>query len=473
MKRPIFIFFGTFFALLPLFSQYNPLESADRIAAKELVSNTTPLNYDIETLDIYGNHQFYHYDDFEYQDDILTEGYFPENLIRQQSEFEKYYSLPYSAICTVYSTYDTNNDGLGDTTYVGSGSLVGPDEVLTAEENTSNLLYGNPIDMYFAFGEHLEGNNLVRPFGVQHWVMIMRGNYHNTLNVNDNWALIRIDTQVGYSTGWLGVSDTGILNGSSVKAIGYNNITDNEATIYQGFVSSLQMYKFNYNVDPPMMANGGPVMNNTLQKVLGIHSSQRTVVNNVTLCQACKISIYIKGWIQEDCGPLKITIFADADSGSSGSFTGHAWISVKNNSPFSYQIGRMTILPNTAVSLGTWGNTTHIGLYYNLEYDRTHGLNDYFATRVSYSRNIFSSQWDNNYVIENDEWDLYDNCASFATSLWNTILPLYPLSCGSWPMPSNLKYSIEQYDGYEIYAEVGGTSAVGYYEDDVFVYSIY
>ncbi|MBO7573272.1 MAG: hypothetical protein J6T25_00545 [Bacilli bacterium] len=105
MKRPIFIFFGTFFALLPLFSQGNPLESADRIVAKELVSNTTPLNYDIETLDIYGNHQFYNYDDFEYQDDILTEGYFPENLIRQQSEFEKYYSLPYSAICTVYSIH--------------------------------------------------------------------------------------------------------------------------------------------------------------------------------------------------------------------------------------------------------------------------------------------------------------------------------------------------------------------------------
>lgn len=456
-----------------LLSHANSLQSAQcYLAMEELLADEALFDYDIETLDIYGNHQFYKYDDFENKNDIFLEGYSPENYSKNQSDYQKYYSLPYSAICTVYSTYDTDSDGIGDTTFIGSGSLIGPDEVLTAEENTSNTVYGNPTDMYFVFGEHLEGNNLVRPFGVQHWLMIMRGNFHHTYDVNDNWALIRINAQIGYSTGWLGVSDTGISNGSSVKTIGYNNTISYEPTIYSGLVSSLQSYKFNYSANPPMMANGGPVMDTSLQTIYGIHSSQRTVVNNVTYCQACKVSIYIKNWIQEDCGPLKITLFADADSGSSGSFSGHAWVTIKNNSPFAYQIGKMSISPNTAVSLGTWGNMTHNGLYYNLEYDRTHGLNNYFSSRVSYSRNIFTSQWNNDYVLDNDEWDIYDNCASFASSLWNTMLPYYHIDVGLWPTPTGLKNSIMGFDGYETYAEVEGTSIVGYYEGDTFIYSL-
>lgn len=430
---------------------------------------TITSDYDIETYDIYGNHQYYKYGDFEYNDSINLKGYCPVNVSPNKSEYDKYYSLPYSAICTFYTTYDTNGDGIADITFVGSGSLVGPDEVLTAEENTYHSDYGYAIDMYVALGEHREGNTLVRPFGVQHWTMIARGNYHTTFDANDNWALVRLDSSIGYTTGWLGVSETGISNGDTVKAIGYNNYSSCQAIVYQGVVSSLQTYKFNYNANPPAMSNGCPVMNSSVNTIYGIHCGQRVIVNNTTYCQACKISIYLKGWIQEDCGPIKVTIFSIADSSSSSSgpnISGHSWITVKNNSPYNITIGKMSISPNSGVSLGTWGNTVHIGLYYNLEYDRA----QYFYGRVSYSRNIFSSQWNNDYVLNNDEWSLYDNCANFAVGLWNSMLSSqYSISFGgSWPTPSIVKNKILQFNGYNTNAVIVGNNNVGYYEGNEF-----
>ena len=446
-----------------------PLEQTGYKTNLRMHSQNNNDAYDIETYDIYGNHQYYKYDDFIYDETPTLNAYHPSNTINTRSEYDKYYSLPYSAICTFYSTYDTNNDGVADVTFVGSGALVGPNEVLTAEENTYNTDYGYAIDMYVALGEHRENGSLVRPFGIQHWTMIMRGNYHTTFDANDNWALVRLDSNIGYTSGWLGVSYIGISNGSTVKAVGYNSYSSCEATIYQGTVSSLQTYKFNYNAYPPMMANGCPVMDAFLGTVVGIHCSKRTTVNNITYCQACKISIYIKGWIQEDCGPLKVTIFSDPDAGSSsGSGVGHSWIVVKNNSPEYVQIGKMNLAPNTAVTLGTWGNTVHSGLYYNLEYNRA----SVFPHRVSFSRNIFANDWNNSYVLTNDYWLPFENCAFFATNLWNSMFPLHQVNYGTWPTPASVANSISQFSGYNYCEYVNGTNTVGYYSGNTFVPSL-
>ncbi len=429
-------------------------------------------DYDIETYDIYGNLQQYHYEDFEYRDNVDLNGYVPTKSASTWSTYDKYKALPYSAVCTVYTTFDTDGDGAGDKTFIGSGSLVGADEVLTAEENTYNTDYGYPTDLYVVPGEHRENGTLTRPFGVQHWTAIMRGRYHTTFDANDNWALIRLNSKIGYTTGWLGVSDSGVSNGTTVKALGYDSYASCNSTVYSGVVSSSQTYKFNYSAIPSAISNGCPVMDASLSTILGIHCSKRVSVNGTNYAQACKVSIYIKGWIQEDCGPIRISIFAIADSSSSSSglnTSGHAWITVKNNSTYAIMIGKMSISPNTGVSLGTWGNTSHVGLYYNLEYNRAQA----FAGRVSYSRNIFSSQWDNDYVLENDEWSLLDNCSNFAVGLWNSMLSSqYEISFnGSLPTPANVKNRLLQFSGYETNATIIGNANVGYYNGDLFVYS--
>ena len=451
-----------------------PLEQTGFKTTLRLRSRNNNDGYDIETYDIYGNHQYYKYDDFFYDETPTLNAYHPSNIINTRSEYDKYYSLPYSAICTFYSTYDTNNDGIADVTFIGSGALVGPNEVLTAEENTYNTDYGYAIDMYVALGEHRENGSLVRPFGIQHWTMIARGNYHTTFDANDNWALVRLDSNIGYTSGWLGVSYTGISNGSTVKAVGYNSYASCEATIYQGVVSSLQTYKFNYNAYPPMMANGCPVMNSSMDTIYGIHCSQRTIVNNVTYCQACKISIYLKGWIQEDSGPIKITIFSINTSSSSSwiNTTGHSWITVMNNSPDTIQIGKMSLLPSTGVALGTWRNTNHHGIYYNLEYYLGNQTSELLG-RVSYSRNIFASQWNNSYVLTHDNWTYHDNCAYFAAGLWNSMLAdQYQISFGnSWPTPTIVKNRILEFSGYLTDYNIVGTNNVGYYDGNTFIQS--
>lgn len=451
-----------------------PLERTDFKTNLRLSYQTDNVDYDIETYDIYGNHQFYKYDDFSYDETPMLNAHHPLSTINHRSEYDKYYSLPYSAICTFYSTYDTNNDGVADVTFVGSGALVGPNEVLTAEENTYHTDYGYAVDMYVALGEHRENGSLVRPFGIQHWTMIARGNYHTTFDANDNWALVRLDSDIGYTSGWLGVSYTGISNGSTVKAVGYNSYASCEATIYQGVVSSLQTYKFNYNAYPPMMANGCPIMNSSMDTIYGIHCSQRTIVNNVTYCQACKISIYLKGWIQEDSGPIKITIFSiSSGSSSSGINTsGHSWITVFNNSPDNILIGKMSLSPNTGLTLSTWGNKIHEGIYYNYDYYLETEYSE-FTGRVSYSRNIFASQWNNSYVLAHDEWSYQYNCAAFAAGLWNSMLAdQYQISFGnSWPTPTIVKNRIIQFSGYLTDYIIVGTNTVGYYNGNAFVQS--
>lgn len=429
-------------------------------------------DYDIETYDIYGNLQQYHYEDFEYRENIDLDGYVPAKSASTWSTYDKYKTLPYSAVCTVYTTFDTDGDGAGDRTFIGSGSLVGADEVLTAEENTYNTDYGYPTDLYVVPGEHRENGTLTRPFGVQHWTAIMRGRYHTTFDANDNWALIRLDSKIGYTTGWLGVSDSGVSNGVTVKALGYDSHASCNSTAYSGVVSSLQTYKFNYSANPSAISNGCPVMDASLSTILGIHCSKRVSVNGTNYAQACKVSIYIKGWIQEDCGPVKVTIFSSPSSTSSSlNDTGHAWITVKNNSPYAITIGKMSISPNTGVSLGTWGNTVHSGLYYNLEYSRVETL----SGRVSYSRNIFASQWNNDYVLQHDSWDAYNNCAAFAVGLWNSMLSSqYQINFnGSWPHPNVVAQRIRQFSGYLTNATVVGNSNVGYYVGDAFNYSLY
>ena len=73
MKQKLLFLFNISFATLSFFHCSNSLQPTDCLTAtKKMINNVAPSNYDIETLDIYGNHQFYNYDDFEYEDDVFV-----------------------------------------------------------------------------------------------------------------------------------------------------------------------------------------------------------------------------------------------------------------------------------------------------------------------------------------------------------------------------------------------------------------
>ena len=439
----------------------------------EVVEKQEESSYDFMTYDFDGHRNFYHYSDFSFEDIDSNTNFSKTNIAVSMAAGSSvgYRSLPYSAICTVYTCYDTDKNGQGDTTYVGTGALVGPDEVLTAEENTYITEYGYPSCIYVAFGEHYEDGTLLRPLDIQNVTAVMRGNYHSTFNPNDNWALMRIDSTIGYTTGWLSVSEKGISNKSTVKTLGYDSTSSYQCVTYTGSVSNLRTYSFRHSSSPSSMANGAPIFDANLKNVVGIQTGARTNVGGNTFSEACKVSVYIRKWIQEDCGNLRITIFAQptGQNGSSFGDWGHAWITVENNSPFSVKVGKMNISSHSAVSIGTWQSNPHTGLFYNLEYLHTHDGNDLFPNRVSYSRNVFYSKWvnANSYVEEHDSWSAPNNmCTNFALGVWNKVLPDYEMNCSA--TPNAITGKIKQFDGYKEHAAVPGTSNCGYFDNNTF-----
>lgn len=136
---------------------------------------------------------------------------------------------------------------------------------------------------------------------------------------------------------------------------------------------------------------------------------------------------------------------------SSGNFsvlTGtHAFITIRNVSSSNINVGKFSgIAPNTTMSVGTWGNRTeHIGLWYDLEEYAVYWQRAY-AGRVSVSYLMTATQLNslNTFIINNDYWSKLNNCSSFASAAWNTIVgSAYWLNAGSPSTPKFLAGSIK------------------------------
>ena len=150
-----------------------------------------------------------------------------------------------------------------------------------------------------------------------------------------------------------------------------------------------------------------------------------------------------------------LTIFSDPASGGTGSSGGdgsssfgtHAFITIKNVSNTSINVGKFSgIAPGRTMSIGTWGNQSeHKGLWYDLE--------EYFVFkyaaypgRISVSYIMTADQLTrlNSLVINNDAWTLTNNCSSFAARAWNTTVEsAYSLSAGFPNTPKNLASNIK------------------------------
>ena len=447
-------------------------------------------HYDFITYDINRNEYFYQYSDFEYNTDITPRSYdismrnndevdFDGKIIALRDDddddpYEMYYSLPYSAVCLVVATYDTNYDGVADNTCIGTGTMVGPDAVLTSEENVYNLVYGYPLSLTISPGAYTNNNGvLVKPYGDSSSTMIMRGNYASTHNVDDNWALIKLSSSLGYNSGWLDVAYTGISNGSYVSACSYSN-NNNVYSIsdHIGVVSNLQTYSFNHNANPPSISSGAPVIDLYSDKVYGIQCGQRVYINGIQYSQAGKVSNYLANYVQDFGGVLEVRIFADDSS-----LTGHAWLTIKNNSPYAVNVGKSVLLAYESISLGTWPalNRPYSGLYYNLEHYK-YVFNSDLTHHVSYKKNVFIPYWNSkNYnIIDHDAWTVMINCVVFAVEVWNGLFPLntfeVAVDYGELPVPTYLYAQITSTNSYENNIYVNGGSPVGYFDGDTFCY---
>ena len=159
-----------------------------------------------------------------------------------------------------------------------------------------------------------------------------------------------------------------------------------------------------------------------------------------------------------------LVIFADNDGGnSSWSKTGHAFLSFKNTGSFTVKLGALDVDPGEEVTFGTWGNQdAHVGIWYNLESYFANHTNSYsgrasLLTGVTYA----DLATINSVIAENDTWEWYNNCSSFAVRVWNSISS-NTLSAGSPNTPTSLKNNIKSKANYETDRAISDATPIGY-----------
>lgn len=195
---------------------------------------------------------------------------------------------------------------------------------------------------------------------------------------------------------------------------------------------------------------------------------------------------------------LFVSIYSNDSNGSSNSsLLGHSWIEIYNNSTQSFYIGHYLLLPFSGVTVGTYGNKSHLGIYYNLEYlnyisqTNTPNNGSIYTNGSTYSSEYYSNDYNSNdgrvsltnvvslfyYLYINvvlnssDSWGLFDNCTNFATNVWNTVSDIQ-LSVPIISTPSNLKNQIKNISNVTYNRPLCGNSVkVGYYQGNSFVYT--
>ena len=212
---------------------------------------------------------------------------------------DQYSDFPYRTICLIYITYDFNDDGIRETTRVGTGCLVGPDVVVTAAHLVYDAQHSDWGYCTVMPGGHFDdNNNLVTPYGSYQVTFTWKGNNATTNDSNDDWALLRIEEKVGNEIGYLGVGSSLISVGTNVRLYGYHSDVPNRLAYGPGEVTALYPYKFYHNCDALSGSSGGPITFGTVI-VVGIHSGGVNSYNDV----ACRITdtlvSYIEGMIEE------------------------------------------------------------------------------------------------------------------------------------------------------------------------------
>lgn len=209
---------------------------------------------------------------------------------------------PYMMIGDIYMQWDFNDDGIiDDTTYSGTGFMMGPDVMVTA----AHVVYWKtyecfPYRTYFVTERNgeFEYREIAKSMSISvstSFIEKEATDYDGRLA--HDWAIVILDTNVGDRTGWFTCGITsGSLNLSSVIISGY---PDDDGKKYSqwcdfGVVTNTAASYFIYTADATGGQSGAPVydVNNV---VWGIHHGGYSSGN-----QAYRFSESVYGFIQDE-----------------------------------------------------------------------------------------------------------------------------------------------------------------------------
>lgn len=143
-------------------------------------------------------------------------------------------------------------------TYIGSGFMIGPNSVATSGHCVYNADTGgwaSSITVIPAL------NGTSQPYGsATSYNLECGGNWHDYTDNQDDWGIIRINANLGNSTGWLGLRwQSSSYNGTTVKAVGYPGSDSTHMYYGSGTVNSSSSRTLSGDWDLSGGQSGGPV----------------------------------------------------------------------------------------------------------------------------------------------------------------------------------------------------------------------
>jgi len=225
----------------------------------------------------------------------------PDNVIGTDDRVLVYDAStdPYKKTCRISVSFNENPSQ----TFHSTGFLVGPSTILTACHSIYDTAYGDgwfdSLTLDFGASVYSDTGQMYYPYGhYTNWTSAQVGNYYNTNDENDDWAIIDLGTNIGNTLGYFGLSAS-LSNNTTVKTYGYSSDLGGVLTYSYGSATNVLDYKFDHNCDTGIGCSGGPVTKSD-NSVVGIHSCYYKTFNPLyETNRACKISVYIVGWIED------------------------------------------------------------------------------------------------------------------------------------------------------------------------------
>lgn len=149
---------------------------------------------------------------------------------------------------------------------------------------------------------------------------------------------------------------------------------------------------------------------------------------------------------------------------------GHSWISIDNKTDHSVYLKDYEICEGETLTFSIWAISGHFGIVYNLEEEFIRQSGRYVG-RWSLSVNIEESQLETieEYLNNNDRWDLGMNCSRFSVGLWNELVSdeLKLKTHLFIETPNFVKKAMSEFEFVEIDRDFSNAGKVFFYENGV------
>ena len=192
------------------------------------------------------------------------------------------------------------------------------------------------------------------------------------------------------------------------------------------------------------------------------------VLSMITLT-ACKQEHHKTLIEASDTALLTLYTFDGSSESTMGLFNlGHAFVSIENISEVTIKIGKNTLEPHEAITIGTWSIKAHFGVSYNVESNYINNHNKYDG-RISVTCGINSNDIAtiSKFIDNNDYWSPLHNCSQFALNLWNSVASTdEELVTPVIYSPGKIAKSLKNFEVYETNRQIETGDKMYYFDGD-------